>query len=64
MLPETTISGQLWRHLITPSKDIQPMNSNFGLLPEIKMEKKNKRLKKELLGQRSVQSLTEFLKNL
>jgi methylenetetrahydrofolate--tRNA-(uracil-5-)-methyltransferase len=64
MLPETTISGQLWRHLITPSKNFQPMNSNFGLLPEIKMEKKNKRLKKELLGQRSVQSLTEFLKNL
>ena len=64
MLPETTISGQLWRHLITSTKNFQPMNSNFGLLPEIKMEKKNKRLKKELLGQRAVQSLSEFLKNL
>ncbi len=64
MLPETTISGQLWRHLISPSKNFQPMNSNFGLLPEIKMEKKNKRLKKELLGKRAVESLSEFLKNL
>ncbi len=64
MLPETTISGQLWRHLITPTKNFQPMNSNFGLLPEIKMEKKNKRLKKELLGQRAVRTLSDFLKNL
>ncbi len=64
MLPETTISGQLWRHLISPSKNFQPMNSNFGLLPEIKMEKKNKHLKKELLGKRAVESLSEFLKNL
>jgi methylenetetrahydrofolate--tRNA-(uracil-5-)-methyltransferase len=56
-LPPETIIGQLFRHLITPSENFLPMNANFGLLPEIIMEKKNKPLKKELLSKRSLDEL-------
>jgi len=44
-LPETTVLGQLWKRLITASEQrFQPVNANFGLLPElIGVDKKNKK---------------------
>lgn len=44
-LPESTIMGQFWRRLITPSEQrFTPVNANFGLMPELigvhKSEKK------------------------
>ena len=60
-LPSETISGQLWKYLITPNDNFTPMNANFGLLPELYMQKKNKPLKKELLSQRSISSLKEWV---
>jgi methylenetetrahydrofolate--tRNA-(uracil-5-)-methyltransferase len=36
LLPDSTILGQLWRRLITPYEQrFQPVNANFGLLPEL-----------------------------
>ncbi len=62
MLPEDTMSGQLWRHLMVKKEQaFQPMNANFGILPQIEMEKKNKTLKKQLLSERAILSLTQFL---
>ena len=55
--PETTISGQLWRHLITENKNFQPMNANFGLLPPLKEKIKDKKLKKQKLAERSIYDL-------
>jgi methylenetetrahydrofolate--tRNA-(uracil-5-)-methyltransferase len=65
MLPKDTMSGQLWRHL-TEKKDVpfQPMNANFGILPEIQMQKKNKALKKQLLSERAINSMTIFLQEI
>ena len=60
LLPKTTISGQLWRHLITENKNFQPMNANFGLLPPLKEKIKDKRLKKEKLAERAIGDLLEF----
>jgi methylenetetrahydrofolate--tRNA-(uracil-5-)-methyltransferase len=33
VLPETTMLGGLLRYITTPTKNFQPMNANFGLLP-------------------------------
>ena len=57
ILPETTISGQLWRHLITPNENFQPMNANFGLLPSFEKKIRDKTLKKQMLAERSLQDL-------
>jgi methylenetetrahydrofolate--tRNA-(uracil-5-)-methyltransferase len=59
-LPEETIVGQLWKYLITPNDNFTPMNANFGLLPEIVLPQKNKKLKKEMLAERSLRSLKLF----
>ena len=63
ILPETTILGQLWRRLfLAPDKrGFQPVNANFGLLPALRDEPRDKKLKKELLSLRSLESLKTFL---
>jgi len=60
-LPENTISGQLWRHLLTETKNFQPMNANYGILPDLGYRIKDKKLKKQTLSDRSIASLDEFL---
>ncbi|MCF7912181.1 MAG: methylenetetrahydrofolate--tRNA-(uracil(54)-C(5))-methyltransferase (FADH(2)-oxidizing) TrmFO [Candidatus Cloacimonetes bacterium] len=56
-LPETTISGQLWRHLQTDVKNYQPMNANFGILPPLKEKIRDKKMKKLALSERALQDL-------
>ncbi len=63
ILPPETILGQLWRHLITPGETkFQPMNANFGILPELENPPRDKKLKKELYSGRSLTALQDFLK--
>ncbi|MDO9577867.1 MAG: methylenetetrahydrofolate--tRNA-(uracil(54)-C(5))-methyltransferase (FADH(2)-oxidizing) TrmFO [Candidatus Cloacimonadales bacterium] len=64
LLPETTISGQLWRHLIIPTENFQPMNANFGLLPSFEKKIRDKKLKKQMLAERSLEDLKKFNQSL
>lgn len=61
LLPETTMAGQLQRHLITPTDNYQPMNANFGLLPPLPEKIRDKKLKKLKLAERSLSNLKQFL---
>jgi len=56
-LPETTISGQLWRHLQTEAKNYQPMNANFGILPPLAEKIRDKKKKKLALSERALLAL-------
>lgn len=69
ILPETTILGALTRYISNPEHtNFQPINSNWALVPPIelpKKERKNKKLKNELLSNRAIedlQKLTSFYK--
>lgn len=59
LLPENTILGQMHRRLITPSEQrFQPVNANFGLLPElIKVDRSQKKAE---LANRSLQDLQSW----
>lgn len=63
-LPEETMLGALTNYITNPEhKDFQPINSNWGIVPPIelpKKERKNKKLKGQLLSQRSIEILKEF----
>lgn len=62
LLPPETILGQLWRHLISPAETrFQPMNANFGILPELENAPRDKKLKKELYSRRSIDALRDFI---
>jgi methylenetetrahydrofolate--tRNA-(uracil-5-)-methyltransferase len=62
-LPEETILGQLWRRLITPplKGKFSPVNANFGILPGLEKEIRDKKLKKEMLSQRAITALQALL---
>lgn len=62
MLPPETILGQLWRHLCQP-KDakFQPMNANFGILPRLENEPREKKLKKEMYSARAIEALEQMI---
>ena len=63
-LPATTILGALTHYISDENHTkFQPINSNWGILDPIelpKKERKNKKLKNELLAKRSLESLEEI----
>ena len=64
-LPKETMLGGL-THYISNSEHtkFQPINSNWGLVPPVelpKKERKNKKLKAELISKRSIEALEKFV---
>ena len=65
MFPETTVIGALAKYISTPNKKFQPMNANFGILPELEGKKiKDKKLRYQEFANRSLNNLEKgFSKN-
>ena len=65
IFPTTTVIGALAKYISTPNKKFQPMNANFGILPELegkKIRDKKERYKK--IAERSLNDLEKgFSKN-
>jgi len=64
IFPPETIIGSLISYITTPipPKDFQPMNANFGLLPPLEKPIKNKKIKREILAKRSLNTLYDIIK--
>ena len=68
ILPQETMLGSLTRYItdeahLESKHHLQPINSNWALVPPIelpKKERKNKKLKNEMLSNRSLESLKSF----
>ncbi len=58
-LPPTTITGALTEYVSSCVSDFQPMNANFGLLPELHTVHKKQR--KQAYHDRAIKDLGEFL---
>ena len=55
---EYTVIGALAKYISTPNEKFQPMNANFGILPELEGKKiKDKKKRYEKLAQRSLDNL-------
>ena len=63
-LPEETMLGALTHYITNPENKIfQPINSNWGIVPSIELppkERKNKKLKGELLSKRAIEILIKY----
>ncbi len=64
--PKETMVGALMKYISTDkgSHKLEPMNANFGLLPPLDEQIRDKKLKKEKLATRSLNFLEEFIKGL
>ncbi len=59
--PITTITGALSDYLQTPNSNFQPMNANFGILPDLGDKIKDKTMKKLMYSDRSLKDLKNML---
>ncbi len=67
-LPQETMLGALTHYITNPEHTkFQPINSNWGIVPPIELpknERKNKKLKAEIISNRSITALNDILNNL
>ena len=54
---ELTMIGALAKYISTPNEKFQPMNANYGILPELDEKIRDKKLRYEKLSIRSLENL-------
>ncbi|MDN5330959.1 MAG: methylenetetrahydrofolate--tRNA-(uracil-5-)-methyltransferase [Tepidanaerobacteraceae bacterium] len=61
--PLETVMGSLCNYVATADpRNFQPMKANFGLLPPLKIKVKSKKERNQLLAERSLEVLKEFIR--
>lgn len=61
ILPKTTIMGAITNYLVSADENsFQPMNANFGLLPQLDVKIKDKSLKKQAYSNRAINDLKQY----
>ena len=61
IFPKETMIGALSKYIASENKNFQPMNANFGILPELPEKIKDKKLKYGKLADRALEKLKEIL---
>ena len=62
IFPEQTMIGALTKYISTENKKFQPMNANFGIIPELDGERiKDKKFKYSKLSERSLEIIENML---
>ena len=62
IFPKETMNGALAKYIATPNKNFQPMNANFGILPDLNEKIKDKKLKYQKLADRALIYLKNQIK--
>ncbi len=57
--PKYTMIGALAKYISTENEKFQPMNANFGILPELQEKIKDKKLKYEKMADRAINSIKQ-----
>ena len=62
IFPKETIMGSMANYISIKNENFQPMNANFGIVPEVISEKKVKKKDRKLYyGQRAIDTMKEFI---
>lgn len=59
--PINTMIGALANYIATPNKKFQPMNANFGILPELEERIKDKKIKYGKLADRAIEEMNQLI---
>lgn len=60
ILPIETVTGALANYISTPNEKFQPMNANFGILPQLERRIKDKKEKYTILSDKAIEKLKEY----
>lgn len=61
--PKETMIGALSKYIATPNDRFQPMNANFGILPELTEKIRDKKLRYTKIADRAIEALSSCLLN-
>lgn len=61
IFPKETIIGALSKYISTENENFQPMNANFGILPPLPINIKDKKIKYGKLADISIENVTKML---
>ena len=62
VFPKDTIMGSMANYISIKNENFQPINANFGIVPEVESDLKIKKKERKLYyGQRAVDSMKEFI---
>ena len=62
VFPKETIMGSMANYISIKTENFQPMNANFGIVPEVTSDKKIKKKERKLYyGQRAIDTMKEFI---
>lgn len=64
LFPETTMIGALVKYISTENEKFQPMNANFGIVPELNEKIRDKKLKYEKLADIAIEDLKKYLEKI
>ena len=59
LFSNTTVIGALAKYISTENKNFQPMNANFGILPELQEKIRDKKLRYSKLAERALEKLNK-----
>lgn len=59
--PNTTMIGALANYVSTPNEKFQPMNANFGILPELGQKIRDKKIKYTHLADRAIEEIKNYV---
>ncbi len=62
--PKTTMLGGLINYITSPKDELQPMNPNFALLPDLEYKIKDKRKRKEEKAKRALKDMSQWLNSI
>ena len=57
IFPKETIIGALAKYISTPNQNFQPMNANFGVLPELEEKIRDKKLRYKIMAKKSLDAI-------
>jgi len=57
IFPNTTVIGALAKYISAENKNFQPMNANFGILPELEEKIKDKKIRYTKLANRALEAI-------
>ena len=61
IFPKETVIGALASYISTPNVNFQPMNANFGILPQSEERVKDKQLRYSILANRSLETISKLI---
>lgn len=63
-ISERTVIGALSKYITTPNVNFEPMNANFGILPQYDVQIRDKKEKKKKLAEISLDNIRQFIKEI